>query len=585
MQVKSGISGSRLQGAIRSSLGLMRTCEQVTGATDAPIERWLAQGALSDSPRTSGYVVLAGNASAHAAAIRCRLQHDAPSKLRYLHESAAWLWLSCADGCPSLLDEASHALHERQGLWSVLFVQGADRAPAEQLNGLVSRFWGQARCTHATARTRVDVDCRRVLFVLSTGWGAEQLIQPEARSQPREKLQAAAMRAAAPALTRTGMQQHARQRLRGAVWVVLGEEGADMFSALMRRQDEERQARRAIDRGADAVGSAGALPALSVFDRVVGQETVVRELRQRISGIASGADGGEDAHTFFFYGFPGTGKTYVAELLALAQHGRSSPPHYQRFSMQNYKTDEDLWKLVSPPCGIKGEGAFAALYANAEKGGCGGGGCGGRGPVVLFDEIEEARPDFMTSALVNAIDHKGFVEFTHHKSGGSDGSCVIEQVRTAGSFIVLTSNCFMDELAEVWSSERRANRSAAEVYEATRLEMDRRIFEEGLPCSSDGRASPFASSKMRDRMRGNVYPFLPLSEVEAVRAFELQLQQRADVYERASNVSLYWTSDFAQRLLRGGWPPECVHMTQSDPALQAPPAPCSQATLRKLTLS
>jgi len=31
--------------------------------------------------------------------------------------------------------------------------------------------------------------------------------------------------------------------------------------------------------------------------------------------------------------------------------------------MGNYKTDEDMWKLISPPCGVKGEGAFAALFA------------------------------------------------------------------------------------------------------------------------------------------------------------------------------------------------------------------------------
>ena len=38
-------------------------------------------------------------------------------------------------------------------------------------------------------------------------------------------------------------------------------------------------------------------------------------------------------------------------------------------------------------------------------------------------------------------------------------------------------------------------------------------------------------------MRGNVYPFLPLSEAEAVRAFELQLQERADAYEPRPSAS------------------------------------------------
>ena len=55
--------------------------------------------------------------------------------------------------------------------------------------------------------------------------------------------------------------------------------------------------------------------------------------------------------------------------------------------MGNYKTDEDMWKLISPPCGVKGEGAFAALFAGEAAEGR----RGRAGPVVVFDEIEEAR--------------------------------------------------------------------------------------------------------------------------------------------------------------------------------------------------
>ena len=55
--------------------------------------------------------------------------------------------------------------------------------------------------------------------------------------------------------------------------------------------------------------------------------------------------------------------------------------------MGNYKTDEDMWKLISPPCGVKGEGAFAALFAGEAVEGR----RSRAGPVVVFDEIEEAR--------------------------------------------------------------------------------------------------------------------------------------------------------------------------------------------------
>ena len=46
--------------------------------------------------------------------------------------------------------------------------------------------------------------------------------------------------------------------------------------------------------------------------------------------------------------------------------------------------------------------------------------------MVVFDEIEEARQDFMTSALVNAIDKRGFVELTRKPA---DGPCVTEHAR------------------------------------------------------------------------------------------------------------------------------------------------------------
>ena len=46
-------------------------------------------------------------------------------------------------------------------------------------------------------------------------------------------------------------------------------------------------------------------PDHAVFDRMAGQEAVVEEVRARLKAVERGADGGEDAHTFFFYGFPG----------------------------------------------------------------------------------------------------------------------------------------------------------------------------------------------------------------------------------------------------------------------------------------
>jgi len=57
----------------------------------------------------------------------------------------------------------------------------------------------------------------------------------------------------------------------------------------------------------------------------------------------------------------------------------------------------------------------------------------------------------MTSALVNAIDKRGFVELTRKPA---DGPCVTEHASTAGAFVVLTSNCFLHALREEWTAAR-----------------------------------------------------------------------------------------------------------------------------------
>ena len=535
---------------------MMAECEQLGLTTDLPLERWLRSGA-SGEPATSGYITLAGNATAHEDALRCRLSKAGNELLL----STPWYRTSCAAGCSALVDGVAQELHRRSGLWSVVLIREAQLAPPAALDALAMRFFQQARCSHLTASARLNADCRRVLFVLSTSWGATVMSQLDVRDRTRDRLQASALVEAAPWMSSTQLMP--RKRLRASFAVVLGEAPDDRFAELMLQQDAQRATRAA--RAAQGTHVPGALPDrsagqagarladLSVFDRVSGQSEVVREVRERLHGIASGADGGEDAHTFFFYGFPGTGKTLIGELVALAQHGRTTPPHYQRFSMQNYRTDEDMWKIVSPPCGVKGEGAFAALFA--ARLGCSAtaspakrSACVDAPPVILFDEIEEARSDFMTSALVNAIDRKGFVEFT--VKSDTDG-CTTEQAPTAGSFIILTSNCFMEDLAEVLAAEKRPGRTEAEVYAATRREMDRRIFEEGIPCdanapAADRRPNPFASRKMRDRMQGNVYPFLPLSDEQMVQAFETELDGRARSYLNTRGVHVYWTSSFAR---------------------------------------
>ena len=322
-------------------------CEPLGLSNDFPLARWLRTASLQESPATSGYVVLAGNSTAHASALRCWLKAEANggSEVRHLVSSdSAWDEISCAKNCPSLLDDVSAAVERRAGRWGVVFITDAEKAPAAQLGALATRFFHAARCTHATAEIKLAADCRRTLFALSTRFGADALAQPDARSRPRHRLLASALSEATPWLSAAAVPVASRQRLRSSIAIVFGEAPRDGFATLIAEQEAARAERRARKQKQSSPAAASSLasrggkphsPDLSVFDRVAGQQEVVREVRSRLAGIASGADGGEDAHTFFFYGFPGTGKTLLAELVALAQHGVTAAPHYQRFSMQN----------------------------------------------------------------------------------------------------------------------------------------------------------------------------------------------------------------------------------------------------------
>lgn len=572
----------------------------------APLLHWLQQSHQSGGePRTSGHVLLTGNATAHIEALKAEILARSPgSDALHLLDPAAWYQFNCADGCESLMDNVSHALRERTGLWTVVLVNQAEHASPSQIASLVGRFWRSAQCTHATASWQLAIDCRRTLFALSTAIGSDILEgetpghmscaseyseDPEGTASEADGMACADSNGradsvgAAPAVSGLGgatvsggvssgsssfsLRKHmlaegsawlaavaaaapASQRparaMRTAIAVVLGSPGASFFSSLIARQNAQR-GRRMAD-GREGVDTAE--PDTSALARLVGQEAVVNEVRGRLAAIAAGADSGEDAHVFFFYGFPGTGKTYLAELIAQAVHGSTALPHYKKFAMQNYKTDEEMWTFVSPPCGVKGkEGAYEQLFSAPQPQAESKAHSPRRpGPVLVFDEIEEAHKDFMTSALINAIDHRGYVEY---RVKPESDQCMVIQSPTGGSFFVLTSNCFMDDLAEVLARESIPGRSSAEVYFATRAEMDRRIFDERIPCSRSGTiASPFAAGKMRDRMRGNVWPFLPLSAEQQMATFELELEQRAVLYAKSNNVSLHWTVEFARLAMR-----------------------------------
>ena len=80
----------------------------------------------------------------------------------------------------------------------------------------------------------VEADCRRTLFALSSGFGAELLLStPEVRAKPKAALQQVALREAAGWVGRHDALGRVPQRLRASLCVVLGEEPADLFVPIL----------------------------------------------------------------------------------------------------------------------------------------------------------------------------------------------------------------------------------------------------------------------------------------------------------------------------------------------------------------
>ena len=269
-------------------------------SADFPLQRWLRNA----KTKVSGYVLLAGNASAHERALECQLRETARDRpeLLQIASRSAWHHLSCADGCPSLADDVARLMRERTGRWSVVLVQAAERAQPSAINPLVARFWQQARCVHPLEDGLVEADCRRTLFALSTSFGAEVLLAtPEVRARPRTSLQQVAAREAAAWFGRHDALGRVPQRLRASLCVVLGEEPHDLFATLMVEQDQRRgvvapggahaqgcDAATATDAAlalvAPVAAAAASGPDHSVFERMAGQEAVVEEVRARRKG-------------------------------------------------------------------------------------------------------------------------------------------------------------------------------------------------------------------------------------------------------------------------------------------------------------
>lgn len=161
--------------------------------------------------------------------------------------------------------------------------------------------------------------------------------------------------------------------------------------------------------------------------KVIGQDAVADDLAQQIRRRLALMQRNRPVGVFLFAGPPGTGKTYLAKVLA-AELGRKLL-HFDmtQFAAGSYSASQ-LFGMTKGYVGSDSYGKLTAGLRDFPE------------AVVLLDEIEKAHPEVLKGFLTAWND--GFV------TEASDGKHIL----TSKAVFILTSNAATDTLAQVTQS-------------------------------------------------------------------------------------------------------------------------------------
>ena len=239
--------------------------------------------------------------------------------------------------------------------------------------------------------------------------------------------------------------------------------------------------------------------------RLVGQDHTLKVISEAVIESRSGIrKAGQPIGSFFFLGPTGTGKTELAK--ALAEFLFNDEKAMIRFDMSEFKEEHSAALLYGAPPGYVGyeEGGLLVNQIRQKP-----------YAVVLFDEIEKAHPSVF-DIFLQIMD-----EGTIHDKLGKEGDFT-------NAIVIFTSN-----IASQWIAES---------------------FEAG---------GPPAANALMEKMAGHfrpeflarlteIIPFAPISEVMAVKIFDIQAKSLHDSL-RGLGITLEIGDDVKRDLVMEGF--------------------------------